>query len=182
VLDVPDPNKLAEELNRRYERIEGAPDSWSEMHELGSGARILRASLILDRAAHRLRIETHSDARMDRVLATLDDAGWVIDIVDEDRRPLRPGEIPAPPDVAGRPVVRPDPETVARLQDEMEQRWLDEPVPALGGATPRQAASDPTRRDALARLIDSFPEPDPSSDFFTFRPDHLRNHLGLPRP
>lgn len=43
----------------------------------------------------------------------------------------------------------------------MEQRWLNESVPALGGVTPRQAADDPTRRDDLVRLIDGFPEPEP---------------------
>jgi len=179
VLDMPDPDKLAEELNRTYEPVEGALDTWSEMHDLGNGDRILRASLTLDRSTRRLTVATHSDARMDRVLAALDDAGWPIDIVEDHRRALRPGELPTPANAAGPARSRPDPETIAHLQDEMERRWLDEPIPALDGATPRQAAADPTRREALARLIDSFPEPDPSSDFFTFRPDQLRDHLGL---
>ena len=61
------------------------------------------------------------------------------------------------------------------------QRWLNESVPALGGVTPRQAADDPTRRDDLVRLIDGFPEPEPGSEFFSFRPDRLRKLLGLPR-
>ena len=37
-------------------------------------------------------------------------------------------------------------------------RWLDEPVPALGGVTPREAAADPTRRDQLECLLDEFEE------------------------
>lgn len=163
VHDIPDPDKLAEELNRMYDTVEGAPDTWSEMHELGPGDRILRASLTLDRSTRQLTGETNSDARTDRVFAALDDAGWPIHIVEDHRRPLRPGECPTPPSAAAGPVVRLDPETIADLQDALEQRGLDEQVPALGGATPRDAAADPTRRDALARLIDSFPEPDPSS-------------------
>lgn len=74
-----------------------------------------------------------------------------------------------------------DPEMVAQIQEDMEQRWLDESVPALGGVTPRQAADDPTRRDDLIRLIDGFPEPEPGSAVFSFRPNRLRKLLGLPR-
>jgi hypothetical protein len=39
---------------------------------------------------------------------------------------------------------------------EAERRWVDEAVPALGGATPRQAADDPTRRGDLERLLEEF--------------------------
>lgn len=38
-----------------------------------------------------------------------------------------------------------------------EANWLDEPIPALDGRTPRQAADDPTRRGDLIKLLDSFP-------------------------
>lgn len=34
-----------------------------------------------------------------------------------------------------------------------EARWVDEPVPALGGRTPRQALDDPTRREDLFALL-----------------------------
>lgn len=37
-----------------------------------------------------------------------------------------------------------------------EDSWLDTPLPALKGATPREAADDPTRREALERLLDEF--------------------------
>ena len=52
-----------------------------------------------------------------------------------------------------------DPEVAAALQSfivEMERRWCDEPVPALDGKTPRECAADPTRRDALERLLRDF--------------------------
>ncbi|BBY07129.1 hypothetical protein MNVI_24470 [Mycobacterium noviomagense] len=38
-----------------------------------------------------------------------------------------------------------------------ETRWLDQPIPALAGHTPRQAADDPTRRGDLIKLPNSFP-------------------------
>lgn len=44
--------------------------------------------------------------------------------------------------------------------DEMMRRhedaWVDTPLPALGGSTPRAAALDPTRHDDLVRLLDRF--------------------------
>jgi hypothetical protein len=36
-----------------------------------------------------------------------------------------------------------------------ETKWLDEPILALDGHTPRQAADDPTRRGDLIKLLDS---------------------------
>jgi hypothetical protein len=58
-----------------------------------------------------------------------------------------------------------------------EQSWLDESIPALGGVTPREAADDPTRRDDLVRLLDSFPDAgeDPGQRSVT----RLRVALGL---
>jgi len=65
------------------------------------------------------------------------------------------------------------------VQEQMEQRWCDEPVPALDGLRPRDAVDDPTRRADVARLIASFPEIDPASGAFGLRPDRLRELLGL---
>ena len=49
---------------------------------------------------------------------------------------------------------------LARLTTEMSRqmqtRWLDESVPAIGGLTPRKAAADPTRREQLERLLAEF--------------------------
>ena len=54
---------------------------------------------------------------------------------------------------------RDDPEVAAILRahlEELERRWCDEPVPALDDKTPRECAADPTRRDALERLLRDF--------------------------
>jgi hypothetical protein len=55
--------------------------------------------------------------------------------------------------------------------------WLDEPIPALSGHTPRQCAEDPTRRPDLIRLLDSFP-PDTGAPGL-MSPERLRSALGL---
>lgn len=44
----------------------------------------------------------------------------------------------------------------AEVSRQMQARWLDDQIPALGGLTPRQAAADPTRREQLERLLDEF--------------------------
>jgi hypothetical protein len=52
-----------------------------------------------------------------------------------------------------RPV--PDRELTAQLVEEQERAWLDEPIEALGGLTPRAAARDAKWRPALIRLMKS---------------------------
>jgi len=62
---------------------------------------------------------------------------------------------------ASRAAPAPGPEAAQALEEflrDYERNWLDEPVPALHGRTPRQAAEDLTTRDEVIRLIDSFPE------------------------
>lgn len=44
-------------------------------------------------------------------------------------------------------------ELVEQKMREYEQRWVDEPIPALGGLTPRQALDDPARREDLLALL-----------------------------
>ncbi|MDZ7731818.1 MAG: SEC-C domain-containing protein [Acidimicrobiia bacterium] len=65
------------------------------------------------------------------------------------------------------------------LRDHFERQWCDERVPALDGLTPRQAAADPTRRDALLRLIASFEDVDAPDGAITMRPARLRELLDL---
>ena len=70
---------------------------------------------------------------------------------------------------------------IATALDEMartyEAAWLDEPIPALAGHTPRECANDPTRRPDLIRLLDSFPQDTGRPG--TMSPARLRAALGL---
>jgi hypothetical protein len=72
------------------------------------------------------------------------------------------------------------PEIAAALEAfirDYERKWLDEPIPALAGHTPREAAADPTRRGDLIRLLDSFPSGVTPG---RMSPDRLRTALDLP--
>lgn len=60
---------------------------------------------------------------------------------------------------------------------EYETKWLDEPIPALDGHTPRQAADDPTRRGDLVKLLDSFPADEGKAGRMSA--ERLRAALGL---
>jgi hypothetical protein len=73
-----------------------------------------------------------------------------------------------------------DPEAMEQIQRQMEDRWMNEPVPALAGLTPREAAGDPTRREQLERLLASFEQMGPTPPgMFTFRVDRLRRELQI---
>jgi hypothetical protein len=75
-----------------------------------------------------------------------------------------------------------DADTAALLDDimqEQERRWVDEPVPALDGMTPREAAADPIGRVELDRLLRSF-ETRGAAGPHTFDVSRLRALLDLP--
>ncbi len=105
-------------------------------------------------------------------------------IVGPDGRVLELGELDldalARRDAAARPAMDPQmQEAMLEFLEQQEQRWCEEPVPALGGITPLAAAADPTRREELVRLIASFPSVDPAGGTFSLRPEKLRARLGL---
>ncbi|MGI9023698.1 MAG: YecA family protein [Acidimicrobiales bacterium] len=182
VVDPGDPTVAEEVLDRLYHR-EG--QGWVEMHPIDEDEEIMRAYLCLE--GDRLRISTHSEPRMDRVLALLAGALPTSRVLDDERVPLRPGEMPVPPpwlpDGSAAPDAPERAEVLAGIQEQLERRWTEEPVPALAGLTPHQAAADPTRRAELQRLIASFPDADelPAAAII-MRPDRLRDLLGLSHP
>jgi hypothetical protein len=65
-------------------------------------------------------------------------------------------------------------EALAGLARHHEEQWLTESIPALGGLTPREAALDPTRREDLIRLLDTFDDMPGLMDV-----TRLREALGL---
>jgi hypothetical protein len=181
VARVPDPAEARGVLDEIYE-AEG--DGWVEMHALADDDHVLRAQITLD--GDTLTASTHSEARADRVLARLRDALPGLELVSDERTPLQPGEmpqlrVPFPGDADAPELPELDAQAREQILDMMEQRWLREPVPALGGVTPVEAAADPTRREDLERLLASFPEPK-DGPLMTLRPSRLRAALGLPAP
>ncbi len=148
---------------------------WTELHPIGHDEHIVRATLTLDN--DRLEVFTHSEERMDRVIGAIEAGIDGLTIHTDERRPLEPGEMPAMPSTHESPEL--DAETVTEVMDLMEQRWVSEPVPALDDLTPTEAAADPTRRDQVRRLIDSFPELADNAAIIGLRKDRLRDILGL---
>jgi hypothetical protein len=79
------------------------------------------------------------------------------------------------------------PKQVEALEAEIlatwRKKWVDEPVPALGNRTPREAASDAEGRPLLEALLRDF-EHREDADRAAGRPlhgiAHLRNTLGMP--
>ena len=72
-------------------------------------------------------------------------------------------------------------EQMQRLLDDIHMHWADEPVPALGDRTPRDAAKTPEGRREVAQLLNDFdnrqrraPNPQDTFDF-----NRLRRELGL---
>ena len=84
-----------------------------------------------------------------------------MNVLDDSRRPLRDAaELAKQMPITGEEALDPDdPELAAFLGEfvrDYETKWLDEPIPALDGHTPRQAADDPTRQpraDQAARHV-----------------------------
>jgi hypothetical protein len=157
---VDDADGLAAALDETYDRVDGVAASW---HESVNSRGMPHIRAVLERDGDALRIETNSEERMDRVLATLVRIDPTMRVLDDSRTPILDAreaaelaeEMGAPED-----ALDPDGEMAEMLDEfvrEYEANWLDQRIPALDGYTPRQAADDPTRRGDLIKLLDSFP-------------------------
>jgi hypothetical protein len=177
-----DPDEIEASLDETYDRVDGeAPPRWHE-HVKTHGMPHIRAVLVRD--GDTLRVETNSAERMDRVVATLSRLDPTVRVLNDVRRPVRDAreaaelvaQLPA-----GESALDPDAPEVAEMLDEFireyEAKWLDEPIPALDGHTPRQAADDPTRRGDLIKLLDSFPADEGAPGRMSA--ERLRSALGL---
>jgi hypothetical protein len=181
---VGDPAGIEAALGDTYDRVDGdEPPRWFE-HVTTHGMLRIRAALVLD--GDILRVEANSEKRMDRVLATLARLDPAISVLDDSRRPVRDAreaaELAKQLPVAGEDALDPnDPELAAFLDEfvrDYETKWLDEPIPALDGHSPRQAADDPTRRADLIKLLDTFPAGEAGRGGMDA--ERLRHALGLP--
>ncbi len=185
-LRVTDPATLRRALDQKYDRRDDLPDDqpgWFE-HVTTHGIERIRASIELD--GDELRIHANSRGRFERVLATIKGIDPAATLLSETREPA--GDFASMQRLAERQPGTPasildpaaDPAVAAALDEftaTYEQAWLDDPIPALAGYTPRQCANDPTRRPDLIRLLDSFPEDDGRPG--TMSPARLRAALGL---
>lgn len=161
VIHPSDPQQFAAALDEHYER-DGDGEPWLE-HVITHGMRRIRA--FIRRDGETFTVEANSTARYERVIAVLRSIDPAVQIVSEKRTTakamLAKAHAAEPP--SGEALDPADPDVAAVLHHIVrrhETAWLDEPVPALGNVTPRQAADDPTRRPDLIRLLDTFPDTD----------------------
>ena len=54
------------------------------------------------------------------------------------------------------PVPEIDPAIERRMREALLEKWLDTPVPKLGGRSPREAARDPAMREAFDEMFKAF--------------------------
>jgi tetratricopeptide (TPR) repeat protein len=176
-LRTDDPAALIAALDETYRRDADGLE-WVDVTEAGDFEPV-RATLRLD--AHELTVSTNSEARADRVLDTLHALDTTLTVVTQTRQSAREAAALAAASPFERSAATPATPEVAAVLDQFirdyERKWLDEPIPALAGHTPRQAAADPTRRGDLVRLLDSFPSDQNNPG--VMNPDRLRNALDL---
>ncbi len=173
---IPDPSGLARKLSRRYGKREGGVWTWLD------GTRVL-GTITQDEGPVplALTVEAMSVERYETMTAHLLSAAPGAELVDESRSTaaemlerVEAGDAPPPPPPeAADPAVQ---EALAEFVRDYERSWLDEAIPALGGRTPREAVEDPTTRDDVIRLLDSFPQEESPGMMSTAR---LREMLGL---
>jgi hypothetical protein len=149
----------------------------------GGPAATQGGSTVIGRAwveRSRLHVETNSIQRADALRGRLESelGGAIRHRAREHSDPLSPAAAPqgaAPPELP--PEAR---EVMLEYKREYYARWPDEPVPALGGKTPRQAARSKKGRaelDLLLREIENMERRAQGEDAFDFTP--LREVLGL---
>jgi hypothetical protein len=166
-LHSPDPAALTLALDTVYRRTDNHADGicWHE-YVTTHGTERIRATISVDGAD--VLVETNSETRQNRVLARLRELQPGLTLRHETRHPAedvqevmsRAPHGLTPPDELdpNEPAIA---AALAEFVKNQERAWLDEPIPALGGITPRAAAADPTRRDDLIRLLNSYPAAGP---------------------
>src|SRR6266536_210760 len=180
---VPDPAAAGEWLAERL--VEESEGEFLETVEV-DGRPVHRGRVRLDGDV--LEIETNSEERLRRLERMVHAAVPDVRLLSREQRTPEeameggdPGPEPVPPtdlpfeEVAG---------ALEAFMAEQEERWVDEPVPALGGLTPRQAVADQASRPALESLLDDFDWMDaqdaPQGHGRGMDPARLRELLGLP--
>lgn len=158
----------------------GDEDGWAWVDD-----DVLRGELHLD-VDGRLVAVTNSDLRRDALALSLQDAfdDGLVEVSDDvtaldELLDAARGTAEAAADRPGEDLPSEVHDAVAAQMRETERRWVAEPVPALGGLTPREALEDPTRRGDLLALLDEFDRMPAPPGAYTMDVDNLRRLLGL---
>ncbi|MDV6245294.1 SEC-C metal-binding domain-containing protein [Rhodococcus opacus] len=177
VFDVGDTAGIRRRLSRRFGAAAGDRWTWTEQ---GSVLGVL--NLARDTEPWVLEVEAMNEPRFESLVDAVGAADPGARLREQTRTPAAELMAQAQENVRPTHPVDLDPEdpAIAAALDEhirrYEQQWLDDSIPALGDHTPRQCAADPTRRDDLIRLLDSFPQEERPGAMSAHR---LREALGL---
>jgi SEC-C motif/Protein of unknown function (DUF2384) len=158
------------------------PPSWLLARDTPSMPRATILNLSLDVDAGVLTGEVNSVERADEARALIDDAFPGAEVLDVQRRTL--DELPSTGIDDDEASARPDPndpevrEILEAHMALMEEHWLDQEIPALGGRTPREAVEDPIGREEVRQLLATFPRPSPAMPV-VMDADRIRDALGL---
>jgi hypothetical protein len=108
----------------------------------------------VERDGTRLVVRTNAIERLRTLQQLVTAAGSGVRLLDESTRPLEsmdPDDLGSPPE-----PTELDPADVEEMRRQLEDRWLADHIPALGGLTPREAAVSAEAREDLAALLDDF--------------------------
>lgn len=132
----------------------------------------------VDREGSRLVVRSNAIERLRTLQDMVTRAGPGVRLIDESTRPLESlgeGAARGPSE-----PVELDPDDIEQIRRQLEDRWLADSIPALGGLTPREAAAAAGSRADLAALLDDFevtqrrsPQP------LEYDVDRLRRELGI---
>ena len=174
-------------LDREFRPVESG--SWNDTVDI-DGEPVVRA--VLRRDGGDLVVETNSVIRAEEALErllTLEGVSFeVIDSVRTSLDELDTSSVSTATSQQTTWLAGDDtsdmPDEIRRvLEDvmvEQERKWIEEPVPALGGLSPRDALTDPTRREDLMALLAEFDRrASTSPSVGTFDVDRIRALLGL---
>ncbi len=162
---------IRRKLGRRYGAGQDDSWTWSEDSRIHGTLRLEGGELV---------VEAMSEPRFADLIDAVESMDPKAKLLQEKRTPAEKAlseqrQTPAP----ATQMDADDPVIAAALDEyirKYEGEWVDDSIPALEGFTPRQAAADPTRRDDLIRLLESFPQQERPGAMSVRR---LREVLGL---
>jgi hypothetical protein len=184
---VADPADTRQALLRRPDiQHDDQDDDFIWVSKTGAGAEKLGGPVTmghLELVADELVLTVNSARRFATARAWLEKLPGVV-FRSVRTRPWDEAEKDRPRDerMPGPGPVKMTPELTAAVQEMMNKHyaaWIDMPLPALGGQTPRQACRTEAGRRQVAMLIRTTPDPSGPAPIQVPR-DALRRELGLP--
>jgi tetratricopeptide (TPR) repeat protein len=184
--------EVCDALDAVLERSDGDGESamaWSDIFDISEEERIVRGWVRY--VDGKLLLDTNSEVRSQSLLTAVRGALPGLRVKKEVRTDPRKAFLAgrAEDGVSGRSALAAgtgpggNGEILAEFMRQKEREWVDEPVPALAGLTPRQALNDPTRREDLLALLREFEEQESRMDdaggMQTFKVERIRGLLGL---